>query len=1180
KWQNKHPYWTGVWDTSDDARPPSWLVSGQFQLRSLAKKTAYEGDLYKTPWVAVPKPNPTEYVTLLSSLPSAIENSAEHPFDTRVIAPLVPILSPDKTPLGNFAYYVADEGVKGRLNLHDAFARKTPDSVFSHSRVLAPARAAAELFPRWESLKTDDKLHAGYVINTAGYANLPKLSHIFAGLNNTNPANTYSHAVTAYSQGVLSDVRHGGLKHDLSLLFELPSETFRTKTVYGVGLNGKDPTHNNGTGTLNMTATTGHGSGDGSVKDLKWDPQLEPMTLVDNRARILSRPVFNVSFGGKNIRGPAWELMRNYYRLYKEGDDDIRESPGWPNFVDGALRARTFYPGITAHRNFNGEAISHIFNSQNAGGDDVFAQDFWKGGSPIPRVTKIATPAYMARYILGFGLQKTSDGTLRLILIPIVGIRNPFNVPLRLVGNGVEAEGKSGRVAIRCALRKYASTTFTFILDGGTTTPTISMDDLFARQGVNYGGGGSLAIYIPADITIPPGETWVFSPSDRDVAVLTKSLIAERGFNQLGGFYLDRLNNGQPLNIKENSSIRVRIGYNPSGGSYNSGTFIREQISSWPNDQHIPGGSVDDNCGEHSEPFMILFDPAVAFDDTPEDWGSGILYSVEYPVSNIPENGSIPVGITEFLEKPAGAEFKTPFPLYAMSNPLTSTKRPDAQVRWAARGTQYGFKSTTPSWHFRLRKATSWEELLEVSGYSAYGGNSITSKGQTKFISAHIPRAPMVTLGQFQSACLSVVDHQPLYSVGHSFATPFVKPDSVYYTANNWTRYDHTWLLNATLWDKFYFSTIAPEVDPSGSGVPVVKRQQYQVWNDFLDGKEPLINQQFVFSQTADKANAKKLLETNHSYRQSAGFLLQNGTFNINATDERAWRTVLGSTHETPVPTMNNNSGVWSGVEKTDDTPFPRFIPIVGSSGNGGLKNNSGIADAASWKGGKALNSTQIEKLARAIALKIRTRLATLGYRTKYSSPTGETLCRPFFSLAEFINRSLTNDETGKIGLVQSAIFYADSKLGAAINTGMKQSHDLTPASLRKADQGAFYAPEIAEISDGNILMASGAPGALLQGDILQIIGSKISPRSDTFVIRAYGDTASKAGTHIAARAYIEAVVQRLPDYVDPSNKNTPDLHPDKDAWDPNDRKINPINIYLGRRFRVISTRWLAGNEI
>jgi hypothetical protein len=244
------------------------------------------------------------------------------------------------------------------------------------------------------------------------------------------------------------------------------------------------------------------------------------------------------------------------------------------------------------------------------------------------------------------------------------------------------------------------------------------------------------------------------------------------------------------------------------------------------------------------------------------------------------------------------------------------------------------------------------------------------------------------------------------------------------------------------------------------------------------------------------------------------------------------------------------------------------------------LKSGNGIGDAASWKGGKALNGGQIEKLAQAIIVKIRNRFASNNYKAKYSGPAGETLCRPFFSLAEFVNRELATDETGKLGVLQAAIFYADGKLGAAINTGMKQAHDLTQASLRNTTVGAFYAPEIAEISDGNILMASAAPGALLQGDILQAIGSKISPRSDTFLIRAYGDATAKAGTRPIARAYIEAVVQRTPDYMDPSNKNVPDVHPDKDAWDPEGRRINPVNRYFGRRFTIVSVRWLAENEI
>ncbi len=102
-------------------------------------------------------------------------------------------------------------------------------------------------------------------------------------------------------------------------------------------------------------------------------------------------------------------------------------------------------------------------------------------------------------------------------------------------------------------------------------------------------------------------------------------------------------------------------------------------------------------------------------------------------------------------------------------------------------------------------------------------------------------------------------------------------------------------------------------------------------------------------------------------------------------------------------------------------------------------------------------------------------------------------------------------------------------------------------------------------------LLSQHVPGYLMQADILQAIGPVISARSDTFVIRAYGDVKdglATGGNSITARAWCEAVVQRLPEYTDPSLQ--PEASPASDS----------INDRFGRRFRILSFRWLSSDEL
>ena len=95
---------------------------------------------------------------------------------------------------------------------------------------------------------------------------------------------------------------------------------------------------------------------------------------------------------------------------------------------------------------------------------------------------------------------------------------------------------------------------------------------------------------------------------------------------------------------------------------------------------------------------------------------------------------------------------------------------------------------------------------------------------------------------------------------------------------------------------------------------------------------------------------------------------------------------------------------------------------------------------------------------------------------------------------------------------------------------------------------------------------AWGAPAWLTQADILQPLGPLLSTRSDTFVIRAYGD-ATDANGNVTATAWCEAVVQRTPEPLDPDDSG---INP----------RLNGAAGDFGRRFVITSFRWLPPEEI
>jgi hypothetical protein len=97
----------------------------------------------------------------------------------------------------------------------------------------------------------------------------------------------------------------------------------------------------------------------------------------------------------------------------------------------------------------------------------------------------------------------------------------------------------------------------------------------------------------------------------------------------------------------------------------------------------------------------------------------------------------------------------------------------------------------------------------------------------------------------------------------------------------------------------------------------------------------------------------------------------------------------------------------------------------------------------------------------------------------------------------------------------------------------------------------------------------TGIPGDITQANILRALAPRLTARSDTFRIRGYGEVTDADG-NIIAKATCEAIVQRLPEYVD-SDNNEP--------WDEG-ATLNATNQKYGRRFEIRRFRWLDESEI
>ncbi len=258
-------------------------------------------------------------------------------------------------------------------------------------------------------------------------------------------------------------------------------------------------------------------------------------------------------------------------------------------------------------------------------------------------------------------------------------------------------------------------------------------------------------------------------------------------------------------------------------------------------------------------------------------------------------------------------------------------------------------------------------------------------------------------------------------------------------------------------------------------------------------------------------------------YDTAAAHLLIDGPFNVNCTSVEAWQALLASL---------------AGQRLAWEDPATGATSVI-TVGNAFLRNplvQGGENDA--WRGFRSLTDAQLHDLALAIVDRLRRH-------------------GPFRSLAEFVNRPLAAPtEGGRLsGLLQ-----------AALDSVVNPPPSLAPVAGLPADAGPSPALAWPAASAGH--RSTLAPGWLSQADLLSAVGPVLTVRSDTFLVRAYGDAVNPLTGVTESRAWCEAVVQRMPDYVDPAD--TPEAT----------TGLTPTNQSYGRRIEIVHFRWLSPEDV
>ena len=424
--------------------------------------------------------------------------------------------------------------------------------------------------------------------------------------------------------------------------------------------------------------------------------------------------------------------------------------------------------------------------------------------------------------------------------------------------------------------------------------------------------------------------------------------------------------------------------------------------------------------------------------------------------------------------------------------------------------------------------------------------------------------------------------------------------------------YDMSWHLNDALWDEYFFSTLPYRNDEKQNTLdvsvayPQNPRIQYYVSSD-------------DYISLSDMDNK----ESDEPFEQNAAKFWINGPFNVNSTSVDAWKAVLSTYYEQPITGYDGDTRTYSGT-----TSFVRWgAPF---SANDFTSNSSANDEDNVFKGFRTLTRAEIEELALSIVEHIKDRgpfysmsdfvnraVSNKSAEVRYSDQYAGDGLLPVESdgsdhrIATMREELNDNGDKLKITHMQKGVLQAAID-ATSINRPFHQDNELI---IRKGTDGRNMSDFLSEDDRWSRFrdpekvwenwraaigpQATGAPTYLMQQDILARIGSFLTVRSDTFKIRAYGEVRNPISGIVEGKAWCEMVVQRVPDYIDNESQG-------QDPWACEGRELeigfqgtirdnrnfnkfvteddtdglNPVNKTLGRRFKVVSFRWLNEREI
>ena len=725
----------------------------------------------------------------------------------------------------------------------------------------------------------------------------------------------------------------------------------------------------------------------------------------------------------------------------------------------------------------------------------------------------------------------------RLLLTPVITMWNPYNMEITVpaLAFGIP---RPLPAALRYTINGVANSNYNALMAGNE------------NNGPSLSGSRSLSYQINDSFTLKPGETRLFSPTNTTPVDAGASIPLSVGYRNGGGHYFQiKDNSGNTLALPSGSSIKADAKFDTSYTDY-AYTSVALGVGIYL-DMSV--------AGSWDLAYRMVYTPDVA----------NVIYK---PLTQMAE-GTLSQCLTNpvpFLSTIFGARMASRTHLaakgFVQSSPFvdyTAMGKKDQEEQTIQRhygGTAHPVNS--PFDYSFVKHPAGNDSLLPNASDKTGRGYIVTgfskADGLSRCVIDELPSRPLVSLGELVNWDLRYENPIPPFAfnlIGNSDATPLLPSNAVVNSVDASLKenlqYDDSYCANHLLFDDWFVSSITP--DPSGFGAS--GRSLQATFTDFLTGKtalgnhayQPLLADRALASASA--GNAAKVYNNyvakTDSWKSIASRLEVDGMFNVNSTSVAAWRALLGHARHVCVPYIRESAGSWSATLSSEtDHAFSRFS-IAGDTKAGTPGTSGDFPDATEFAGYRTLDEGFLDALAEEVVRQVRLR-------------------GPFLSLSEFVNRQLSSGDLALAGTLQAAVNAVSNKPA----TNPFAALEAPPATVAlavppRAADAEYKFPAAAAGYSGY-----GLPGWTRQADILRPLAPILSARDDTFTIRGYGDARDASGK-VLAHAVCEAVVRRTREFVDASE--------DADILTP---PTHAANQTFGRRFELISVRWLAASEV